>query len=189
MRNTRRSENEQPRTAATSRSTTLRMMRAGVTSNGIDPAGITRSRITTSVPAISAAIGGDDHGLGDEPGEDRRRLGTERLQDAVQTGALHGEEREEQPDHHQGDRDRHTDDLIERVLLLGHPGNRRDRLVDRVRIGGAGGGRIDRVGQVGAVAAHDQGLEHVGTQLRIGSVRARARRARCRATPTGSTGR
>ncbi len=50
------------------------------------------------------------------------------------------------------------------------PGIALTALVDGVGVGGAAGRGVDRVGEVVAVAAHDQRLEHVRSELGVGTV-------------------
>ena len=119
--------------AATRRRRALRITRRAEMSSGIDPAGMSASITNAAPPATIERCGGDDDGLGDEPGEERATPRPERLEHAVEGQAFDGEEHEEQRHHHGRDGDGRANDLVERRALLAHTGDVVDRFGDRQR--------------------------------------------------------
>ncbi len=123
-RSTRRNENALPTMAASTSATLLMTTRLGSSWYGMAPGGNTTSSSTANPVPTTAAISATMAACATTPPEERARTRTDRFQHAVQPDALHGEQCKEQRHDHDGDDERHADDLVEHRTLLLHSADR-----------------------------------------------------------------
>ena len=136
------------------------------------PGGSVRSRTTANADPIATAIERDHHRLDHHAGEQGARLRADGLEDAVETDAFDGEEREEECHHDDRDGQRHADDLVEHRPLLSHAADRVCRLGLRHRLRRVPRRLVDAVRDGRRIAGRpdDEGLEHARADRAAGPV-------------------
>ena len=102
----------------------LMITRLGSSWYGIAPGGSATSSSTANAVPMNAATTATTSGLDDHTAEERARSCADRFQHPVEPDALDGEEREEERDDHDGDHERHADDLVEHGSLLAYAADR-----------------------------------------------------------------